>query len=77
MPRGRSALLTDPDQELKHLRAGASSDNPTYLAQRERIYDGMRKVVKPERGRGRISSASLKVRAAASSRIILRSLNAL
>jgi tetratricopeptide (TPR) repeat protein len=29
-------------------RAGASSDNPIYLAQRERIFDGMRKAGVPE-----------------------------
>ena len=29
-------------------RANAPSDNPTYLAQRERFYDGMRKAGVPE-----------------------------
>jgi hypothetical protein len=29
-------------------RAGASSNNPTYLAQRERLYDGMRKAGVPQ-----------------------------
>jgi hypothetical protein len=29
-------------------RAGVAGDNPTYLAVRERIYDGMRKAGVPE-----------------------------
>jgi hypothetical protein len=29
-------------------RAGGSSDNPTYLEQRERVLDGMRKAGVPE-----------------------------
>ena len=33
---------------IRRARASASSDNPTYLAQRERIYDGMRKAGVPE-----------------------------
>jgi hypothetical protein len=33
---------------IKRLRAGAASDNPTYLAQRERSRDSMRKAGVPE-----------------------------
>jgi TolB-like protein len=37
-----SALALDPRFTIRHFRANAQSGNPTYLAQRERIYDGMR-----------------------------------
>jgi hypothetical protein len=30
------------------VRAGAATDNPTYLSQRERIYEGMRMAGVPE-----------------------------
>ena len=39
----RAGLSLDPTFTVSRLRAGASSDNPTYLGQRERIYDGMRR----------------------------------
>jgi TolB-like protein/class 3 adenylate cyclase len=44
----QTGLLLDPTFTIHRFRAGASSDNPTYLAQRERIYDGMRKAGVPE-----------------------------
>lgn len=34
--------------DIFRIRAGAGSDNTTYLAQRERVYDGMRKAGIPE-----------------------------
>jgi hypothetical protein len=37
-----------PTFTIKRLRAGAASDNPTYLAQRERSYEGTRKAGLPE-----------------------------
>jgi hypothetical protein len=33
---------------VSRLRASVPSDNPTYLAQRERLFDGMRKAGVPE-----------------------------
>jgi TolB-like protein len=45
----RAGLALDPSFTVRRVRAGAMSDNPTYLAQRERIYDGMRKAGVPER----------------------------
>ncbi len=33
---------------IRNARAGAMSDNETYLAQRERIYEGMRAAGVPE-----------------------------
>jgi tetratricopeptide (TPR) repeat protein len=39
----QAGLALDPKFTLRRYRAGASSDNPTYLAQRERFIDGMRK----------------------------------
>jgi len=44
----KSGLSLDPTFTIHRLRAGESSDNPTYLAQRERIYEGMRKAGVPE-----------------------------
>jgi hypothetical protein len=44
----KSGLLLDSTFTIHRYRAGASSDNPTYLAQRERIYEGMRKAGLPE-----------------------------
>ena len=43
-----SGLALDPTFNIRRFRSGGSSDNPTYLAQRERIYDGMRKAGVPE-----------------------------
>ncbi len=44
----QTGLVLDPTFTIRRYRAGASSDNPTYLAQREHIYDGMRKAGVPE-----------------------------
>ena len=44
----KSGLSLDPTFTIHRFRVGASSDNPTYLAQRERIYEGMRKAGLPE-----------------------------
>jgi len=44
----KSGLALDPTFTIHRFRAGASSDNPTYLTQRERIYGGMRKAGVPE-----------------------------
>jgi TolB-like protein/class 3 adenylate cyclase len=41
-------LALDPTFTISRFRARASSDNPTYLTQRERIRDGMRKAGLPE-----------------------------
>jgi TolB-like protein/class 3 adenylate cyclase/Flp pilus assembly protein TadD len=38
----QAALALDPAYTIRRYRAGASSDNPTYLGQRERIADSMR-----------------------------------
>jgi TolB-like protein/class 3 adenylate cyclase len=45
----KAGLALHPTFTISRYRAGASSDNPIYLAQRERIYDGMRKAGVPER----------------------------
>ena len=37
-----------PDFTITNFRAGTLSDNSTYLSQRERLYDGMRKAGVPE-----------------------------
>ena len=44
----KAGLAIDATFTIERFRAGASSDNPTYLAQRERVYDGMRKAGVPE-----------------------------
>jgi TolB-like protein/class 3 adenylate cyclase len=38
----KSGLALDPSFTIRRFREGASSDNPAYLAGRERLYDGMR-----------------------------------
>jgi hypothetical protein len=43
-----AGLSFDPTFTIRRFRAGASSDNPTYLAQRERVIDGLRKTGVPE-----------------------------
>jgi TolB-like protein/class 3 adenylate cyclase len=45
---GTAGLALDPDFTIHRYRSGAPGDNRTYLAQRERIYDGMRKAGVPE-----------------------------
>ena len=42
-----AGLVLDRTFTIRRFQAGASSDNPTYLAQRERVYDGMRKAGTP------------------------------
>jgi hypothetical protein len=44
----KAGLSLDPTFTVSRLRARAPSDNPTYLGQRERIYDGIRKAGVPE-----------------------------
>jgi TolB-like protein/class 3 adenylate cyclase len=43
-----AALALDPTFTISRLRAGASSENQTYLARRERVFDGLRKAGVPE-----------------------------
>ena len=43
-----AGLALHPSFTIARFRAGASSDNPIYLAQRERVFDGMRKAGVPE-----------------------------
>jgi TolB-like protein/class 3 adenylate cyclase len=44
----RSGLALDPNFTIRRFRVGAASDNPSYLARRERIYEGMRQAGVPE-----------------------------
>jgi TolB-like protein/class 3 adenylate cyclase/Flp pilus assembly protein TadD len=44
-----TGLALDPAFIIARFRAGATSDNPTYLSQRERICEGMRMAEVPER----------------------------
>jgi TolB-like protein/class 3 adenylate cyclase/Tfp pilus assembly protein PilF len=44
----QAGLALDPTFTISRFRARVPSDNPTYLAQRERIRDGMRKAGLPE-----------------------------
>ena len=44
----RAALALDPSFTIRRLRANVPSDNPTFLAGRERIYEGMRLAGVPE-----------------------------
>jgi tetratricopeptide (TPR) repeat protein len=44
----RAGLALDPSFTIRRFRDGASSDNPTYLAARERIYQGLRMAGVPE-----------------------------
>jgi TolB-like protein/class 3 adenylate cyclase len=44
----QAGLALDPTFTMRRYRAGASSDNPIYLAGRERIYEGMRIAGLPE-----------------------------
>ena len=43
----QAGLALDPTFTVSRYRANVPSDNPTYLAQRERVYDGMRKAGVP------------------------------
>jgi tetratricopeptide (TPR) repeat protein len=44
----QAGLALDPTFTMRRYRAGASSDNPIYLAGRERLYEGMRIAGVPE-----------------------------
>ena len=44
----KAGLALNPTFTLRRFRASPFSDNPTYLMQRERVYDGMRKAGVPE-----------------------------
>jgi TolB-like protein/class 3 adenylate cyclase/Flp pilus assembly protein TadD len=44
----QAGLRLHPSFTISRYRTGAQSDNPTFLAQRERIYGGMRKAGVPE-----------------------------
>jgi tetratricopeptide (TPR) repeat protein len=44
----QAGLATNPTFTISRYRAGVPSDNSTYLAQRERVYEGMRKAGVPE-----------------------------
>jgi tetratricopeptide (TPR) repeat protein len=44
----QAGLARLPWFTVRHLRAGTLSDNPVYLAQRERLYDGLRMAGVPE-----------------------------
>jgi TolB-like protein len=44
----KAGLALDPSFTIRRFRDGASSDNPTFLAQRERLYQGMRMAGVPE-----------------------------
>ena len=44
----KAGFALDPSFTIRRFRDGASSDNPTYLAKRERVYQGMRLAGIPE-----------------------------
>ena len=44
----KTGLALDPTFTIDRFRAGASSHNPTYLAQREHLYEGIREAGVPE-----------------------------
>jgi tetratricopeptide (TPR) repeat protein len=44
----RAALALNPNFAIRRIRANAPSDNPTYLARRERIIEGLRLAGVPE-----------------------------
>ena len=44
----KAGLALNPTFTIRRFRASAFSDNQTYLAQRERVYEGMRKAGVPE-----------------------------
>ena len=44
----KAGLLLDPSFTVARFRASAATDNPTYLARRERVYDGMLRAGLPE-----------------------------
>ena len=44
----QAGLALDPQFTIRRFRAGAQSDNPTYLAQHQRVCDSMSKGGVPE-----------------------------
>ena len=44
----QSGLALDPSCTIRRFRLGAATDEPIYLAARERVYEGMRKAGVPE-----------------------------
>src|SRR6185436_6668365 len=44
----QSGLALNPKFTLRRYRAGAASDHPTFLKQRERVIEGLRKAGVPE-----------------------------
>ena len=44
----QAGLALDPSFNIRRFRASASTDNATYLAKRERVYEGMRMAGVPE-----------------------------
>jgi hypothetical protein len=44
----QAGFALDPSFTIRRFRLGASSDNPTYLTKRERLYEGMRLAGVPE-----------------------------
>jgi TolB-like protein len=44
----KAGLALDPSFTIRRFRLGASSDDPTFLAHRERVYEGMRLAGVPE-----------------------------
>ena len=43
-----AGLALDPGFTIRRFRDGAQSDNPTFLAKRERVYQGLRMAGVPE-----------------------------
>jgi hypothetical protein len=44
----KAGLAVNPKFTIKRFRAGTQSDNAVYLAQRERVIEGLRKAGGPE-----------------------------
>jgi Flp pilus assembly protein TadD len=44
----KAGLALDPSFTIRRFRLGAPSENPTFLAKRERVYEGMRIAGVPE-----------------------------
>jgi hypothetical protein len=44
----KAGLALDPSFTIRRFREGAASDNPTFLTNRERVYQGMRMAGVPE-----------------------------
>jgi hypothetical protein len=44
----QAGLTLDPAFTIRRFQRQLSSDNPTYLAKRERVYEGMRMAGVPE-----------------------------